>query len=230
MASDDKKHILVIDDDNRLRQLLHRYLSQNGFWVSEASNPSEARQMMQDFIFDLFVLDVMMPDENGFEFARWLRENGNHTPILMLTAMAEVQNRIEGLEAGVDDYLAKPFEPKELLLRINSILRRTAMILEKERLNHLHFGNCVYDIERQELSKAGEFIPLTPVEAELMRLLVEKIGVEVSRDELADLTKTQNERTIDVQVNRLRKKIEEDCKNPRYLQTVRGKGYLLLPD
>ena len=171
-----------------------------------------------------------MPEENGIDFARWLRETGNHTPILMLTAMGEVQNRIEGLEAGVDDYLAKPFEPKELLLRINSILRRTAMILEKERLNKLHFGDCIYDIERQELSKNGEFIALTPVEAELMRLLVEKIGSEVTRDELAYLTKTQNERTIDVQVNRLRKKIEEDCKNPRYLQTVRGKGYLLLPD
>ena len=230
MDTNDKKHILVIDDDNRLRQLLHRYLSQNGFWVSEAQNPKIARQMMDDFVFDLFILDVMMPEENGVEFARWLRETGNHTPILMLTAMGEVQNRIEGLEAGVDDYLAKPFEPKELLLRINSILRRTAMILEKERLNKLHFGDCVYDIERQELSKNGEFIALTPVEAELMRLLVEKIGSEVTRDELAYLTKTQNERTIDVQVNRLRKKIEEDCKNPRYLQTVRGKGYLLLPD
>ena len=230
MDSNDKKHILVVDDDNRLRQLLHRYLSQNGFWVSEASNPKTARLMMEDFSFDLFVLDVMMPQENGFEFARWLRENKNHTPILMLTAMGEIQNRIEGLECGVDDYLAKPFEPKELLLRINAILRRTDMILEKERLNKLHFGDCVYDIARQELSKNGEFIALTPVEAELMRLLVEKIGTEVARDDLAVLTKTQNERTIDVQVNRLRKKIEEDCKNPRYLQTVRGKGYLLLPD
>ena len=230
MEISEKKHILVIDDDNRLRQLLHRYLSQNGFFVSEAQDPKEARKMMEDFSFDLFVLDVMMPQENGFEFTKWLREREIHTPVLMLTAMGDVQNRIEGLECGVDDYLAKPFEPKELLLRINSILRRTAMILEKERLNQLHFGDCLYDIERRELSKNGEFIALTPVEADLMHLLVQKIGTEVSREELASLTQTQNERTIDVQVNRLRKKMEEEPKNPRYLQTVRGKGYLLLPD
>ena len=230
MENADKKHILVIDDDNRLRQLLHRYLKQNGFFVSEAENPIEARKMMEDFTFDLFVLDVMMPHENGFEFTRWLRANGNDTPVLMLTAMGEVQSRIEGLECGVDDYLAKPFEPKELLLRINSILRRPEMVLEKQQLNLLNFGSCVYDIERQELTKNGEFVVLTPVETELMRLLVKQLGVEVSRSELARLTKTENERTIDVQVNRLRKKIEEDSKRPRYLQTVRGKGYLLLPD
>lgn len=230
MENADKKHILVIDDDNRLRQLLHRYLKQNGFFVSEAEDPKEARKMMDDFSFDLFVLDVMMPNENGFEFTRWLRSNGNDTPVLMLTAMGEVQSRIEGLECGVDDYLAKPFEPKELLLRINSILRRTEMVLEKQQLNLLNFGSCVYDIERQELTKNGEFVVLTPVETELMRLLVKQLGVEVSRSELARLTKTENERTIDVQVNRLRKKIEEDSKRPRYLQTVRGKGYLLLPD
>ncbi len=230
MDAQDKKHILVIDDDNRLRKLLHRYLNQNDFIVSEAENPKAAREMMENFTFDLFVLDVMMPDENGFEFAKWLRQNNIHTPVLMLTAMGEVQSRIEGLEAGVDDYLAKPFEPKELLLRIKSILRRTLMVLEKERLNRLHFGACVYDVDRQELTKNGEFVALTPVEGELMSLLVERIGTEVSRVQLAQLTKTENERTIDVQVNRLRKKIEEDSKKPRYLQTVRGKGYLLLPD
>ncbi len=229
-AALDKKHILVVDDDTRLRRLLHRYLNQNGFFVSEAANPKAAREMMQDFLFDLFILDVMMPGENGFEFSKWLRQNDVHTPILMLTAMGEVQNRIEGLEAGVDDYLSKPFEPKELLLRINSILRRTEMILEKQRLNRLHFGVCVYDIDRQELSKDGQFITLTPVEAELIKLLAARAGQEVSRSELIGLTNTQNERTIDVQVNRLRKKIEQDPKKPRYLQTVRGFGYLLLPD
>lgn len=230
MSDIDKKHILIVDDDTRLRRLLHRYLKQNDFFVSEAENPKVAREMMKTFSFDLFILDVMMPQENGCEFAKWLRENGNSIPILMLTAMADVQNRIEGLEAGVDDYLAKPFEPKELLLRINSILRRTEMILEKQRLNQLHFGSCIYDIDRQELSKDGEFIALTPVENELMRFLVSQIGQEVSRAQLILLTKTDNERTIDVQINRLRKKIEEDPKKPRYLQTVRGKGYLLLPD
>ena len=230
MEAVDKKHILVIDDDTRLRRLLHRYLNQNDFFVSEADNPKTAREMMKNFSFDLFVLDVMMPGESGIEFSKWLRENNIHTPILMLTAMGNVQSRIEGLEAGVDDYLAKPFEPKELLLRINSILRRTVIALEKERLNQLHFGNCVYDIDKQELSKNGGFITLTPVENELMRLLVSQIGQEVARSQLAELTKTENERTIDVQVNRLRKKIEEDPKKPRYLQTVRGKGYTLLPD
>ena len=230
MDAADKKHILVIDDDTRLRRLLHRYLNQNDFFVSEADNPATAREMMKNFSFDLFVLDVMMPGESGIEFSKWLRANDIHTPILMLTAMGNVQSRIEGLEAGVDDYLAKPFEPKELLLRINSILRRTVIAMEKERLNQLHFGSCVYDIDKQELSKNGEFIALTPVENELMRLLVSQVGQEVSRSQLALLTKTDNERTIDVQVNRLRKKIEEDPKKPRYLQTVRGKGYTLLPD
>ncbi len=230
MSSLEKKHILIIDDDTRIRRLLHRYLSQNNFVVSEADNPITARQMMDCFSFDLLVLDVMMPQENGFDFARWLRQNGCDIPVLMLTAMSDVQNRIEGLESGVDDYLAKPFEPKELLLRINSILKRTMLKAQNEQMHQLHFGDCLYDTERQELSKNGTYISLTPAESELMKLLVADVGKEVSRGTLAEKMNTDNERTIDVQVNRLRKKIETDLKQPRYLQTVRGKGYMLLPD
>ncbi len=224
------KHILVVDDDTRLRRLLHRYLNQNGFVVSEAENPLAARDLMENFVFDMLILDVMMPHQNGYDFAKDLRAAQVQTPILMLTAMGDVHNRIEGLESGVDDYLPKPFDPKELLLRINSILRRTEMIIQKEKLNYLKFGRCVYDIQRKELSKEGVYVALTPVESELLHLLATHIGQEVSRAELMNKTNTQNERTIDVQVNRLRKKTEEDPKKPHYLQTVRGKGYTLLAD
>lgn len=224
----DKTHILIVDDDTRLRQLLNRYLTSNDFLVSEASCPAEAREMMETFIFDALILDVMMPGESGFSFAEKLRSNGNIVPILMLTAMGDIQDRIQGLETGVDDYLTKPFEPKELLLRLNNILRRVQATPQKDTV--LKFGKFVYDRQRSELSCGNEFIALTTVEKELLIILSESPGVEVSREELAARTKTANERTIDVQVNRLRKKIEEDIKTPRYLQTVRGKGYVLLPD
>lgn len=224
----DKKHILIIDDDTRLRQLLNKYLTSNDFLVSEASCPADAREMMQTFIFDALILDVMMPGESGFSFAEKLRSSGSFVPILMLTAMGDIQDRIQGLETGVDDYLTKPFEPKELLLRLNNILRRIQTVPQKETI--LRFGKFMYDRQRSELFCGDEFIALTTVEKELLAILSEKTGKEVSREELATRTKTANERTVDVQVNRLRKKIEEDVKNPRYLQTVRGKGYILLPD
>ena len=223
-----QKHILVIDDDTRLRQLLNRYLTSSGFLISEASCPAEAREMMQTFTFDLLILDVMMPGENGFSFAKNLRESGNGVPILMLTAMGDIQDRILGLETGVDDYLTKPFEPKELLLRLNNILKRIQAAPTSG--SHLRFGSLVYNRERGELSSSGEFVSLTAVEKELLFILSEQPGTEVSREELTRRTGTVNERTIDVQVNRLRKKMEADAKNPRYLQTVRGKGYILLPD
>ena len=216
----DKKHILIIDDDTRLRQLLNKYLTSNDFLVSEASCPADAREMMQTFIFDALILDVMMPGESGFSFAEKLRSSGSFVPILMLTAMGDIQDRIQGLETGVDDYLTKPFEP--------NILRRIQTGPQKETI--LRFGKFMYDRQRSELSCGDEFIALTTVEKELLAILSEKTGKEVSREELATRTKTANERTVDVQVNRLRKKIEEDVKNPRYLQTVRGKGYILLPD
>ncbi len=230
MAELEQNHILVIDDDTRLRRLLRRYLTENGFLVSEASHPDEARRLMDSFLFDLLVLDVMMPGENGFSFAKSLREKGNMIPILMLTAMGEIQDRIHGLESGVDDYLSKPFDPKELILRINSILRRTFMSAPKEKETTLHFGSTTYHVDRGTLEQDGVFVSLTSVENDLLKKLAAKAGHEVTREELASSMETENERTIDVQINRLRKKIETDSKNPRYLQTVRGKGYLLLPD
>ncbi len=230
MTEADKTHILVIDDDTRLRKLLHQYLSENGFMVSEAASPAEARVLMTAFLFDILILDVMMPGENGYAFAKSLREKGNNIPILMLTAMGELQDRITGLESGVDDYLSKPFDPKELLLRINSILRRTLITPVKEKQTLYKFGTCQYDLQRSELTKNGQFVSLTAADHELLKVLIQKIGQEVTREELARTLQTDNERTVDVQVNRLRKKIETDPKNPRYLQTVRGKGYLLLPD
>ena len=224
----DKKHILVVDDDNRLRRLLHRYLNQNDYIVSEAENPVVARQMMQSFIFDMLILDVMMPEQNGFDFARALRNEGIQVPIMMLTAMGDVNNRITGLESGVDDYLPKPFEPKELLLRIASIFRRTEQIQEKNTV--IKIGEYAYDTEHKVLSLDGDEITLTPAERCLLQKFCSVPGQEISRTELAQEMQIQNERTIDVQVNRLRRKIESDWRNPNYLRTVRGKGYILLPE
>lgn len=226
----EKKHILVVDDDNRLRKLLHRYLNQNDFIVCEAENPLQATELMQNFNFDMLILDVMMPHQNGFDFAKKLREDGVQTPIMMLTAMGDVNNRITGLESGVDDYLPKPFEPKELLLRIASIFRRTDALNQKQKETFIKMGKFVYDKEHKSLQTDGKQVSLTPAEIELLQKFCSCIGQEISREELSEQMQIQNERSIDVQVNRLRKKIEEDWKKPRYLQTVRGKGYVLLPD
>ena len=225
-----KKHILVVDDDNRLRKLLHRYLNQNDFIVSEAEDPLQAKELMQSFNFDMLILDVMMPHQNGFEFAKDLRAQAIQTPIIMLTAMGDVNNRITGLESGVDDYLPKPFDPKELLLRIASIFRRTDPINEKQKENLIHLGRFTYDKEHKTLLLGENVIALTPAEIELLQSFCSCLGKEITREALAEQMQIKNERSIDVQVNRLRKKIEEDWKNPHYLQTVRGKGYILLPD
>ena len=226
----DKKHILVVDDDNRLRKLLHRYLNQNDFIVSEAGDPIEAEELMKNFKFDMLILDVMMPHQNGFDFAKNLRDQGIDTPIVMLTAMGDVNNRITGLESGVDDYLPKPFEPKELLLRIANIFRRTDQISQIQKENFVRMGQFVYDKDRRLLLCDGLPVTLTPAEIDLLQCFCGCVGQEISREELANDLQIQNERSIDVQVNRLRKKIEQDWKKPRYLQTVRGKGYILLPD
>lgn len=226
----DKKHILVVDDDTRLRHLLHQYLSQNDFIVSEAENPVIAIQLMQNFTFDMLILDVMMPKQNGFDFAKSLREKNIEVPIMMLTAMGDVNNRIVGLESGVDDYLPKPFEPKELLLRINSILRRTEQMHQMQKMHTLKFGRFAYDIEHRILSANGQNVVLTPAENDLLHLFAGQACQEVSRTDIAQQMQIQNERSIDVQVNRLRKKIEEDWQHPQYLRTVRGKGYILLSE
>ncbi len=224
-----KAHILVVDDDTRLRSLLQRFLRENGFYVSVAKNASNARQQLQNYLFDLLIVDIMMPEETGLQFLHKLREESN-IPVILLTAMGETEDRIVGLETGADDYLPKPFEPKELVLRIKNILRRTPVVKENEK-QVLDLGLCLYDLQKKELfSKNGQLIHITPVEQALLNVLGQKSGQVFSRERLAEILGAgQNPRSIDVQITRLRKKIETDSKNPRFLQTVRGKGYMLLP-
>ena len=223
-------HLLVVDDDTRLRSLLARYLGEQGHLVTTAASAADARRILRTLTFDLVVLDVMMPGENGLDFARSLRAEGSALPVLMLTAQGEPEQRIAGLEAGADDYLAKPFEPRELVLRIGSILRRAAKPMETT-VQQLKLGRWRLDVERMELSAGAEILRLTDVEAGLLKVLAQSPGVIVSREDLADQSRLPiNERSIDVQVNRLRRKIETDPKMPRYLQTVRGAGYVLRPD
>ncbi len=225
----ERSHILVVDDDTRLRELLRKYLSENGYAVTTAAAAEEARQRLSGLAFDLIVLDLMMPGESGLEFARSLRAAANPIPILMLTAMGETSDRITGLEAGADDYLTKPFEPRELLLRIGSILRRVPREVEPE-LAELRMGPFTYDVARQELRRGHEVIYLTTAEVALLAILAESPGKTYTREELGSRTgSATNLRTVDVQVTRLRKKIEDDPRMPRYLQTVRGTGYALRP-
>ena len=224
---DNAKHLLVIDDDSRIRNLLQRYLSNNGFRVSTAMNAAEARKTMHGLAFDLLVLDVMMPGESGMEFAASLRKD-SQIPILMLTARAESESRIQGLEIGVDDYLPKPFEPRELLLRIQNILKHQAG-QNASPIDQVTFGPFKYKLERQELLCGTDVIRLTDRERELLSLFAAQPGATVTRLALAGEDGT-GERTIDVQINRLRRKIEPDPSNPIYLQTIRGVGYRLLTD
>ncbi len=224
----DIPHVLVVDDDDRLRELLRKYLSENGFLVVTASDAADARAKLTTFAFDLIVLDLMMPGESGLDFAGDLRKE-SAVPILMLTAMGEPEDRIAGLERGADDYLAKPFEPRELLLRIHSILRRLPKQPDEPTLVRL--GEVLFDPEREELLRHGVPIRLTSIEAALLRTLAEQPGVILGRAELGERTGAAGGgRAVDVQVTRLRRKIESDPKLPRYLQTVRGKGYVLRPD
>ena len=223
----DMSHILVVDDDRRLRELLQKYLMDNGFRVTVATDAKEARQRLRAMEFDLIVLDRMMPGEDGLAFARSIREL-SMVPILMLTAMGETEARIDGLEGGVDDYLSKPFEPRELVLRIGMILRRTRTVPE---LGEIRRGNFVFDPERDILQGDSGTLRLTSTEASLLRVLAENAGRVLSREALTQLCAIDGtDRMIDVQVTRLRRKIEPDTKVPRYLQTVRGQGYVLRPD
>jgi two-component system phosphate regulon response regulator OmpR len=230
----DAPHLLVVDDDARIRDLLGRYLLSNGFRVTTAADAVEARQKLAGFAFDLLILDVMMPGENGFDLTRDLRRN-SRVPILLLTAMAEPEDRIKGLEGGADDYLPKPFEPRELVLRIRNILQRAAPAASVEGVpeapRHVRFGACRFDLERGELFRGGELIHLTAAEVALLTALARKAGEAVSREDLSEQAQfSGNVRTVDVQMTRLRRKIESDPKFPRYLQTVRGTGYVLKAD
>lgn len=225
--------ILVADDEPDLRALLQRYLSDQGYSVRTVDGAGPLDVLLQRERFDVLVLDVMMPGEDGVSLTRELRAKLS-TPILLLTAKGETSDRIAGLEAGADDYLAKPFEPKELLLRINAILRRTPAPVVTKVPKTLHLGPVRYDVDRGEMWQGNDLVRLTATEAALMRLLAAKPDEPVSRAQLVeDLGRgggQAQERAVDVQITRLRRKFEADPKQPRYLQTVRGSGYMLAPD
>lgn len=228
-------HVLVVDDDERIRTLLRRFLMRNGYLVSTAADAAQARRLLAGLEFDLLVIDVMMPGEDGFALTRSLRRT-LQTPILLLTARAETEDRIEGLERGADDYLAKPFEPRELLLRIGAILRRVPAA-EIRLPKFLTLGQLRYDAAKGELMHGDTPVRLTGSEQSLLRRLAETPREPVSRAELiedlgrnSDNGGENSERAIDVQMTRLRRKLEPDPREPRYLQTVRGAGYMLVPD
>ena len=225
-------HLLIVDDDERIRTLLQKFLIRSGFLVSAARDSAHARRILSGLDFDLIILDVMMPGEDGISLTKEVRKNSD-TPILLLTAKGETQDRILGLEAGADDYLAKPFEPKELLLRLNAILRRVPVQDEAAPLPKvMHLGQVHYDVDRGEMWQGEDRLRLTATESQLMRIFSSKPGVPLSRSNLVEQLGRDGgqaqERAVDVQITRLRRKIEQDPKQPRYLQTVRGAGYMLV--
>ena len=224
----EEPHLLVVDDDARLRELLRRYLIDQGFRITTAGDAAEARQRLAGMDFDLMILDVMMPGEDGVAFTASLRRT-SRLPVLLLTAMAEAQDRVNGLQSGADDYLVKPFEPRELVLRVRNILQRVPH--EPRHPSEVRFGAFRVDLARGELMRGDEPVRLTAAEAQLLLALARSVGVAVARETLAlEAQFSGNVRTVDVQMTRLRRKIERDPKFPRYLQTVRGTGYVLKPD
>ena len=226
LPASDTAHVLVVDDDRRLRELLKRYLAENGFIVTVAASAAEARAQMASFDVDLVVLDVMMPEEDGISLTRSIRTSQN-VPILLLTARGSPGDRIKGLEAGADDYMAKPFEPRELVLRMHAILRRTPRPLVSDTLQ---LGPLVFHTDREELLDNGQSVRLTQAEIMLLKTLAANPGRTMSREMLVVRTGIDGgERTVDVQVTRLRRKIEADPRDPRYLLTIRGEGYMLRP-
>jgi two-component system phosphate regulon response regulator OmpR len=223
-----QSHVLVVDDDVRLRSLLVKYLSENDFLVSAAADAASARVCLQSIHFDVIILDLMMPGESGLDFAKKIKRI-NNIPILMLTAMSAPEDRICGLEGGADDYLVKPFEPRELVLRLNNILKHS---MEKVMTDKdIKLGDLVFNLYRGELKKNDYLIKLTEIEISLLKVLSNRGGQIINRDDLIELTGANGGgRAVDVQVTRLRRKIEPNPKMPRYLQTVRGHGYVLKPD
>lgn len=223
----DQPHILVVDDDDRLRELLRQYLSENGFRVTTAEHAEDARARLRGLEFDLLVLDVMMPGEDGLALTESLRQI-SRVPILLLTAMGEPEDRVQGLERGADDYMTKPFEPRELVLRIQTILRRNAMAAPDPVVS---IGEFDFNVSRQELRRDDAIVRLTTIENNLLTILARNPGATMTRDELiAQCRIDGGARTVDVQITRLRRKIEPDPREPRFLLTVRGQGYVLHPD
>lgn len=225
--ADTAPHLLVVDDDRRIRDLLAGYLRENGFRVTVSADAAEARAALRGLAFDLIILDVMMPGESGLSLAQTLRAESD-VPIVMLTARSEPEHRVGGLEIGVDDYMAKPFDPRELLLRLQNILRRRQPAVEAPE--EVRFGDCMFQLARGELTRAGEPVKLTDRERELLRQFARAPGETIARHELLGEEAAGTDRAIDVQINRLRRKIEVDPANPVHLQTVRGRGYVLYVD
>jgi two-component system phosphate regulon response regulator OmpR len=233
--SESEPHLLVVDDDTRLRDLLRRYLTDSGFRVTGAADAEEARAQLASFAFDLIVLDVMMPGESGLDLTRALRSQtlgSAPVPVLLLTAIAEPEDRINGLEQGADDFLAKPFEPRELVLRIRNILQRRPAAEEPPAPPlDIRFAGFRFDPARSELFRGADLVRLTAAETALLASLAQRAPQAVSREELSQSAQfSGNVRNVDVQMTRLRRKVEPDPRNPRYLQTVRGTGYALRPD
>lgn len=228
VADEHTMHLLVVDDDTRIRQLLSSYLSEHGFRVTSAEDAAVARAKMRAMAFDLIILDIMMPGESGLELSKTLRRENDQVPILFLSALADADDRIAGLVAGGDDYIGKPFEPRELLLRVESVLRRRPSV--EATPASVSFGPFVFHLQRGELKCDGEVVHLTTGEKTMLRTLAEKPGRVVARHELSSSGDNENTRGVDVQINRLRAKIETNPAQPVYLQTVRAKGYVLHVD
>jgi two-component system phosphate regulon response regulator OmpR len=228
---DHAPHILVVDDDRRLRELLARFLGEHGYRVTTAASAAEAEAKSGGLVFDGIVLDVMMPGESGFDYARRLRA-GSQVPILMLTARSDPADRVTGLEIGADDYLPKPFEPRELILRLGNVLKRSAPSEPPVQPppDAIRFGPFTFRFDRGELRREGMIVRITERERDILTILGQRAGGHVAREEFATGANGANERTVDVQINRLRRKIEADPANPLFLQTVRGVGYRLVAD
>ena len=216
-------HILVVDDDNRIRELVREYLEENKFLVSTAKNAVDAKKKIEIIKFDILILDIMMPGESGLSLTKSIKKNSS-TPIILLTAKGETQDRIMGLELGADDYLGKPFEPKELLLRINNILNK----IQKTTLSdEIYIGNSIINLKKSIINNYNKIIKINPQEKKILEKMLSFPGKVFSRDDIGKLININKERTIDVMITRLRQKIESDSKNPKYLQTIRGSGYVL---
>lgn len=220
-----KPHILVVDDDNRILKLLKKFLSQEGFLVSTSTSTNEAVELLANFNYDLIILDVMMPEITGLEFVAKIKESGNVMPIVMLTALSEPEDRIKGLESGANDYLTKPFEPRELLLRINNLINSHNLYKKEQQL--IRFGNNSYNLTTKEFIQNNESIKLSSSEENLLNILISANNNAISREELSEKLGGLNLRSVDVQIVRLRNKVESDPKNPQYLKTIRNKGYVL---
>jgi len=222
---DKKPHILIVDDDNRILKLLKKFLTQNDFLVSTSASATEASKLLSNFIYDLIILDVMMPEITGIDFAQRIRSSGILMPVVMLTALSEPEDKIRGLESGASDYVTKPFEPRELLLRINNLINSHKRFKKEQEV--IRFGNNTYNLITKVLIQNGTDIKLSSAEEKLLDTLIESENKVISREELSSKLGGLNLRSVDVQIVRLRNKIEPDPKNPKFLKTIRNKGYVL---